>query len=106
MVLTLVFLTVMLGMAAMVIDVGAWYRAHRQMQTSADAAALAGAALLADGTGSASATALNFANRNGGGVTAADITFPTTYSAGRIRSTSRRASRRSAYSPSCSASGR
>jgi hypothetical protein len=82
MVLTLVFLTVMLGIAAMVVDVGAWYRTHRQMQASADASALAGAGVLTSGTGSASATAVNYANRNGGGVTGADITFPATYSAG------------------------
>ena len=82
MILTLVFMTVILGMAAAVVDVGAWYRTHRQMQNNADAAALAGAAVLADGTGSASTTAIDFANRNGGGVTGADITFPATYSAG------------------------
>jgi UPF0716 family protein affecting phage T7 exclusion len=82
MILTLVFMTVILGMAAAVVDVGAWYRTHRQMQNNADAAALAGAAVLTGGTGSASATAINFANRNGGGVTAGDISFPATYSPG------------------------
>ena len=46
MVLTLVFLTVLLGMAAAVIDVGGWYRAHRQTQSTADATALAGAQAL------------------------------------------------------------
>ena len=82
MILTLVFMTVILGMAAAVVDVGAWYRTHRQMQNNADAAALAGAAVLVDGTGGASTTAIDFANRNGGGVTGGDITFPATYSPG------------------------
>ena len=42
-VLTLVFLVVLLGMAALVLDVGSWYRADRAVQSTADAAALAGA---------------------------------------------------------------
>ena len=82
MVLTVIFMVVLLGFAALVVDVGGWYRTHRQMQSTADAAALAGAAKLVDGTGSASATALDFGNRNGGGVAAADISFPATYSPG------------------------
>ena len=36
-------LTVIVGMAALVVDVGSWYQAHRHLQTAADAAALAGA---------------------------------------------------------------
>jgi Flp pilus assembly protein TadG len=43
MVLTVVFMVVLLGFAALVIDVGSWYRAHRSAQSTADAAALAGA---------------------------------------------------------------
>ena len=39
-VLTLVFLTVLLGMAALVLDVGSWYRTKRAEQSTADAAAL------------------------------------------------------------------
>ena len=46
MVLTVVFLVVLLGMAAMVLDVGSWYRADRDTQSTADAAALAGAQAL------------------------------------------------------------
>ncbi len=42
-VLVVVMLVVMLGFAALVIDVGYAYYAHRQLQASADAAALAGA---------------------------------------------------------------
>ena len=41
-------LTVMVGMAALVIDGGSWWRAQRHLQTSADAAALAGAQNLPD----------------------------------------------------------
>ena len=75
MILTLVFMTVILGMAAAVVDVGAWYRTHRQMQNNADAAALAGATALPESTGQASSLAVTYANRNGGGVTGPDIVF-------------------------------
>jgi Flp pilus assembly protein TadG len=75
MILTLVFMTVILGMAAAVVDVGAWYRTHRQMQNNADAAALAGATALPESTGQASSLAVTYANRNGGGVTGSDVTF-------------------------------
>jgi hypothetical protein len=78
MILTLVFMTVILGMAAAVVDVGAWYRAHRQMQNNADAAALAGATALPESTGQASSLAMTYANRNGGGVAGPDITFGNT----------------------------
>jgi len=74
MVLTLVFLTVLLAMAAAVIDVGGWYRAHRQTQSTADATALAGAQELPDPTSSQS-LALDYAGRNGGGVNTGDISF-------------------------------
>ena len=74
MVMALLFLTVLLGMAAAVIDVGAWYRAHRQTQSTADATALAGAQELPDPT-TAKNLALDYASRNGGGVTSGDVTF-------------------------------
>ena len=48
MVVSVVFLTVLMGMAALVIDVGSWYRAHRAAQSTADASALAGAQALPD----------------------------------------------------------
>ena len=48
MVLTVVFMVVLLGFAALVVDVGSWYRAHRSAQATADASALAGAAVLPD----------------------------------------------------------
>lgn len=75
MVLSLVFLTVLLGMAAAVIDVGAWYQAHRQAQATADASALAGATSLPESTSEASGMALDYAGRNGGGVNSSDVTF-------------------------------
>ncbi len=55
-VLALVFLTALLGMAALVLDIGAWYRADRDVQATADAAALAGAQ--APPAASAAATSL------------------------------------------------
>jgi hypothetical protein len=75
MVLSLVFLTVLLGMAAAVIDVGAWYRAHRQAQATADATALAGAQELPNSTAAARSLALDYANRNGGVVQDGDVVF-------------------------------
>ena len=67
-VLSLVFLTVLLGMAALVLDVGSWYRADRDTQSTADAAALAGAQALPDDTSQASALASQYASKNGGGL--------------------------------------
>ena len=42
-VLTVIFMAMLLGMAALVLDVGSWFREKRQLQSTADAAALAGA---------------------------------------------------------------
>jgi secretion/DNA translocation related TadE-like protein len=67
-VLTLVFLTVLLGMAALVLDVGSWYRADRDTQSTADAAALAGAQALPDSTATATSLASQYASKNGGGL--------------------------------------
>jgi Flp pilus assembly protein TadG len=64
-VLTVVFLTVLLGMAALVLDVGSWYRAKRAAQSTADAAALAGAQGLPN-TGTATTLAQQYATKNGG----------------------------------------
>ncbi len=72
-VMTVISLVVLLGMAALVLDVGAWFHQKRQLQATADAAALAGAQLLPDRAGPAAAQALTYANKNGGGVNAADI---------------------------------
>jgi hypothetical protein len=76
MVLTVVFMVVLLGFAALVIDVGSWYRAHRSAQATADASALAGAQVLPD-TATASALANQYATKNGGSGTGGppQITF-------------------------------
>ncbi|MGN6430514.1 MAG: pilus assembly protein TadG-related protein [Gaiellaceae bacterium] len=66
MVLTVVFLVVLLGMAAMVLDVGSWYRADRDTQRTADAAALAGAQALPDDPNTAMQLAQQYAAKNGG----------------------------------------
>jgi Flp pilus assembly protein TadG len=79
-VLTVVCLAVMLGMAALVLDVGAWFRTDRHLQATADAAALAGAQDLPTDVAGAKAAALDYANKNGGNVAAGDISVTTTAS--------------------------
>jgi hypothetical protein len=75
MVLALVFLTVLMGMSALVLDVGSWYRAQRSAQSTADASALAAAQGLTD-TNAATSLATSYANKNGGGIAAVGgITF-------------------------------
>jgi Putative Flp pilus-assembly TadE/G-like len=76
--LTAVFMTVLLGSCAAVLDVGSWFREDRDTQRIADAAALAGAQALPESTGDAQALALEYADKNGGGITPCDITFSTT----------------------------
>jgi hypothetical protein len=66
-VLTIMFLLVLMGMAAAVLDVGSWYRADRALQATVDAAALAGAQALPEDSGKASALADEYATKNGGG---------------------------------------
>jgi Flp pilus assembly protein TadG len=66
--LTVLFLTVLIGAAALTTDVGAWYRQQRQAQATADAAALAGAQVLPDDTVQAQVLADQYATSNGGGV--------------------------------------
>jgi hypothetical protein len=73
-VLTVLFMVAILGAAALVLDVGSWFREKRQLQATADAAALAGAQALPDDPGNAVTLALKYANENGGGVTANDVT--------------------------------
>ncbi len=68
MMMTAILLVVMIGLAALAIDVGSFYQSQRQAQAAADAGALAGADTLASGgsaaTTSASATATSMANTN------------------------------------------
>jgi hypothetical protein len=77
-VLSIVFLTVLLASAAMVVDVGSWFRADRDTQRVADAAALAGAQALPEDQGFAQDLAVEFGGKNGGAVLAEDVTFSTT----------------------------
>jgi Flp pilus assembly protein TadG len=74
-VLTVLSLVVLLGMAALVLDVGAWFHQKRHLQATADAAALAGAQMLPDSPGGATSEALSNAGKNGGGVAGADVTI-------------------------------
>ena len=66
--MTVMFLTVLLGAAALVTDVGGWYRQQRQAQATADAAALAGAQALPSDPAQAQVLAAQYATSNGGGV--------------------------------------
>jgi len=77
-VLTVIALTVLLGMSALVLDVGAWFHSKRQLQATADASALAGAQMLPDTPGTAISTALDYANKNGGAVAGGDVTITST----------------------------
>jgi hypothetical protein len=79
--MTVLFLAGILGMAALVLDVGSWYREKRQLQATADAAALAGAQALPGSPSNATTLALNYASANGGGVLAADISISSGFSA-------------------------
>jgi hypothetical protein len=65
-IIVVIFLAiVLLGIAALVIDIGRAYYAHRSLQASADAAALAGAQELPDAA-SAQSTAMSYGGHSGG----------------------------------------
>jgi Putative Flp pilus-assembly TadE/G-like len=72
-VMSIAFLTVLVGCAALVLDVGSWYRADRHAQTTADAAALAGAQGLQTDASTARSLAIQYADKNDGGVTPGDV---------------------------------
>ncbi len=77
-VVTLVlFLFVIVGMLGAVLDVGAWFRADRQLQSVADAAALAGAQELPGNAGTATAQAVAYAGKNGGTLSAGNVAVTT-----------------------------
>jgi hypothetical protein len=69
-------LIAMVGMSALVVDVGSWFHAQRKLQTAADAAALAGAQHLPTQQSTALAVALDYAQRNDSGIPAPSVTFP------------------------------
>ena len=72
-VVSVVFLSALIAMAGSSVDVGSWYWQDRKLQGTADAAALAGAQGLANGT--AVSLAMQYGNANGGGVAAGDVTL-------------------------------
>jgi Flp pilus assembly protein TadG len=74
-VLSVVWMVVLLGMAGLVIDVGSWYRSQRNLQSQADAAALAGAQELPDSTSQAGGLATTYALKNGFTLPASGITI-------------------------------
>src|SRR2546426_1018928 len=67
-VITVLALVALLGMCALVLDVGVWFRSKRRLQSTADAAALAGAQQLPNNPSAAKSMALDYAGRNGGDV--------------------------------------
>ena len=73
MVLTVLFLAGLLGMAALVLDVGSWFREKRQLQLTADASALAGAQALPGSPANATSLAIQYSQTNGRPVTANDV---------------------------------
>ena len=77
-VITVIFMTVLLAMAAAVLDVGSWYRADRALQQTVDAAALAAAQALPENPAQAELLALDYANKNGGEVDITEISFSST----------------------------
>jgi hypothetical protein len=77
-VITVIFMTVLIAMAAAVLDVGSWYRADRALQQTVDAAALAGAQALPEDPAQAEALALQYADKNGGNVDVTEIALSST----------------------------
>jgi hypothetical protein len=71
-----VIITGLVGMAALVVDVGSWFHAQRKLQTAADAAALAGAQHLPTQQATAKTVALDYAQRNYSGIPAPAVSFP------------------------------
>jgi hypothetical protein len=78
-VLSVLAITALIGMAALVLDVGSWFRAQRDTQAAADASALAAAQALPDSTGTASGMAADYLSKNGGGNST--VTFSSKFSA-------------------------
>jgi Flp pilus assembly protein TadG len=72
-VLMVVFLAGLLGMAALVLDVGSWFREKRQLQLTADASALAGAQVLPGSPSGATSLAIQYSQTNGRPLTTNDI---------------------------------
>jgi Flp pilus assembly protein TadG len=69
-------IVVLFGMGALIIDGGSWFRAHRQAQTAAAAAALAGVQELPSSPPNAQAKAIEYAGANYAGLPTPAVTFP------------------------------
>ncbi len=78
-VVMVIFVSALIGGVSLTLDVGSWYREHRQAQTAADAAALAGAQALPADPSQALSVAQSYADKNGGGVVANGITFQSAF---------------------------
>jgi Flp pilus assembly protein TadG len=78
-VVTVLMITTLLGLTALVLDVGSWFRAHRRLQATADAAALAGAQALPQDPGQASGLANDYAAKNTTGLQGVTINLSQTY---------------------------
>lgn len=74
-VLTVAFLTVLLGMTALAVDVGSWFHDKRDLQAVVDSAALAGAQALPDDPAQARVLAVDYGSRNGVTIPAGAIDF-------------------------------
>jgi uncharacterized membrane protein len=79
-VMTVLLLVGVLGMAALVLDVGSWFREKRQLQLTADSAALAGAQALPGSPSNAASLALQYAATNGRPITTNDVAITSDYS--------------------------
>ena len=78
-VLSVVWMVVLLGLAGLVIDVGGWYKSQRDLQSQADASALAGAQDLPVDVTQAPSLAQTYATKNGYTLPASDITISGQY---------------------------
>jgi Flp pilus assembly protein TadG len=76
-VLMILFLVVLIGMMAAVLDIGGWMRTDRKLQADTDAAALAAAQELPYDTGTAMAKAQQYGTKNGATIAPANISFET-----------------------------
>jgi hypothetical protein len=80
-VIVVVALVSLLGMGALVVDVGSWFHTYRALQATADAAVLAGAQELPGDPSGAASLAVSYADLNGGGVDAGGISLSSTFMA-------------------------
>jgi Flp pilus assembly protein TadG len=74
-VLTTIALVCMTALSAFVLDIGAWFRDHREMQRAADAGALAGAQALPNNPSQASQLASQYATQDGASSSGTTVSF-------------------------------